>query len=153
MNAKRITIAAAVTVTFCIIGCKKSTTSIDVAAPAMTATVDGTSFSVINPTQITASSSSSGGISYTYIYGTDSIGRVIEIAIANGYKVDSAIPLGTGSSNAYYYSHGLSGSYTRAARGSVTITSTIQPSIAGTFSFACVDSTNITNGSFVVSAP
>lgn len=133
-----------------ITSCKKEdkTTTTPVSPTYFTAKVGDSTFTAYGDTLASASYSSSGGMTTTYIRGTSFAGRTIVL------NINSAITTGTksidaGDAAAQFYATGTSGSYTYATSGTINITETT-PRIKGTFSFTCADATAVTNGTFSV---
>ncbi len=145
-----ITLASLALLTL-IAGCKKEDkTTTTTAAPTiyMTAKVGDSTFTAYGDTLASASYSSSGGMTTTYIRGTSFAGRAIVLNI-NGAISTGTKSIAAGDAAAQFYATGTSGSYTYATSGTITVTETA-PKIKGTFSFNCADSTAVTNGTFSV---
>lgn len=136
---------------FSLQGCKKKdTTTPPVVTPAqfMKATVGVNSFSVTGTSQAYSSGSSSGGLNYIYIYGVAANKQSIKITLINNAGTGTTA-IGTGNAAAEYAPYGFDSTYSNAVSGSVTLTA-LTPNIVGTFNFTCADSTQVTNGSFLV---
>ena len=141
---------------FAVPGCKKKDTTPPVTpmvdSSFLKASVNGTPLSFSGDTLAYASTSSSSGINYIYIYGASSTGRAIRIALVN-LQGPGTVALATGDGYAEYYtSGGLFGTYSYASSGSEKIPE-LYHSLQSSFSFTTADNTVITGGSFQVVAP
>ena len=144
---------ASLTLLSFVAGCKKddNTTTTPVAPTVyMTAKIGDSTFTAHGDTLASMSTSSSGGITITYLRGNSFAGQTIVMSIIGNIATGTK-SIGTGEASAQFYSTGTSGSYTYATTGTITVTETA-PKVKGTFSFNCADSTAVTNGTFSVTA-
>lgn len=148
-----IAIVCAIAVAIGTQGCSKSgsTNSAQADTAYMKAIVQGLAFSATGATGAYAGSSSSGGITYLYIYGVATDGQAIQLTLVNNPGVGvTQLANGSLSGTAFYYPSGsLQGSYTAASNGTITITA-LTPNLKGTFSFITTDNKTIADGTFSV---
>jgi len=136
---------------FVIGGCKKNSSTSPDTSNYMKANINGEPFSITGISEVSASSSTSGGIHILYLRAGGSTGQAIRFSLVN-LTTTGTVNLNTTAGAAYYFDSGFSAPYTYATSGTITITS-LTPKIAGTFSFTTADSTKITEGSFQMIQP
>lgn len=132
--------------------CKKSdnnnSTTPTNTTPAMTAKVNGSTFTATN---VSANTSTSGGITIVYIDGTDASGNTITLELFDSVKTGTYTTDHTTANAMYMTSNSTVSNATTS--GQFTISSYSNKIAKGTFNFTTTDSTAITDGSFTAQLP
>jgi hypothetical protein len=144
-----ITISTLILCLAVITGCSKNSTTNQYYVKA---TVNGTVFDAEGLSKAFMTTSTSGGLNYTYLAGKADNGQVIRLSLITTTGANlglGTVSINSGVAAADYYPKGLDSSYTNAQSGTITIT-TLQPNIEGTFNFICADSTHVLGGTFSI---